>query len=207
MRGSIHRRSSASSGFTLLEMTVALSLFSVLGYTLMSAVWMAHQSHQAVMTSTVENVNRRKTSARLIDEFASANSNTLTVDSAVGTNDSVTFQLPVTVAGAAVWGIKEQSLSSVPANQSVAGWSIRYTVVQLPWNGAQRRSLVRQVIDGVGVVQVQDAVVDGLRSGALNPKGFSVEQAGDLWELTITTEGNAEGSGGRSTVFHVKTRN
>ena len=200
-------RGTQSSGFTLLEMIVALTLFSVIGYTLMSAVRMAHQSHSAVVASTIENGNRRKASTRLMDEFTSANSTSIQVVSGAGVNDSVTFQLPITVAGVKEWGIVEESLSSVPAEQSVAGWSIRYIVLDLPWNGGVRTSLVRQVVDDLDVVQVQDSVVDGLRSGALNPKGFSVEQVGVMWEVTLTTAGNANGSEGRSTVFHVKTRN
>ena len=196
-----------SSGFTLLEMVVAMTLFSVIGYTLMSAVRMAHQSHRAVVASTIENGNRRKASTRLIEELASANSASIQVVTGAGVNDSIAFQLPITVAGVKEWGIKEESLSSIPADQSVADWSIRYIVLDLPWNGELRSSLVRQVLDDLDVVQVQDSIVDGLRSGALNPKGFSVQRVGVMWEVTLTTAGNANGSEGRSTVFHVKTRN
>jgi len=196
-----------SSGFTLLEMVVALTLFSVIGYTLMSAVRMAHQSHRAVVASTIENGNRRKACTRLIEELASANSASIQVVTGAGVNDSITFQMPITVAGVKEWGAKEESLSSIPEEQSVAGWSIRYVVFDLPWNGGVRSSLVRQVLDDLDVVRVQDSVVDGLRSGVLNPKGFSVEQVGVMWEVTLTTMGNADNSEGRSTVFHVKTRN
>lgn len=194
-------------GFTLLEMVVALSIFSVIGFTLMSAVRMAHQSHLAVVAATVENIDRREASARLIEELASANSATIEVVSLAGVNDSVSFELPITVAGDSTWGVREESLSQVPAEQSVAGWRVRYAVVAIPVNGVAQNSLVRQVLDELDVVRMQEQVVDGVRGGALNPKGFGVVVAGEMWELTLTTEGNAEGSEGRSTVFHVKTRN
>jgi prepilin-type N-terminal cleavage/methylation domain-containing protein len=202
------RRAARRSGFTLLEMIVSVAIFTVLTFTLASAVKMAHGSHRAVMDAVAENSSLRRSRDNLLGELKAANGASIAVSAQPDGNDQLTLQLPIEVEGNPVWGVAETKLSSDPAEQVKEGWTVRYTVIAAAMGGgAVDRQLVRQVVDDKGDVQVQVVIAKGLRSGANVPRGFSVVAAGDLWEVSLAFESSTDGGVGKGGVFHVRTRN
>ena len=196
------------SGFTLLEMVVAMTIATVVTYTLAGAVSMAHRSHKAVMQGVAENSFRRSSSKKLIKDMKSANRSSVVVGALPDGNAELTFRLPIYVDGDPAWGVFDPKISNDVDKQSKEDWSVKYTVkpVALEGGGIERQ-LVRQVIDDQGDLKFEVVVASGLRSGTDTPRGFEVVAAGKMWEITLAFESEvADGDGGDS-VFHVGTRN
>lgn len=194
---------SARSGYTLLEMVVSLTIFSVLCYSVFGAMLLSHRTHAAVTRKAEATRTLRRASTELQDELRSANRDTIEVTLLPDGNDRIEFMLPVTVGGNPEWGVSDATLT-----EAQAGWTVCYTVEALEAAGGGRtRQLVRMLIDDEDFVQRRSVVATGLRDGAVAPRGFGVVEAGDLWEVTLTYEGETENASGRSGTFHVRTRN
>lgn len=201
-------RRTAASGYTLLEMMVALTIFSVVGYALTVAIDVASHSQKTVMRVTAEDRGLREATAFLIDELRTSSDATITIAVLADGNHRIRFQMPIDVAGAAVWGVHDRKLSPVLAQQTRQGWFVQYTVRALPAvNGVINRQLVRQILDAAFTVKRETVILDGLRRGTDVPPGFKMVKVGDLWELTLSTVGEINGKVGMRTVFHVQTRN
>lgn len=196
-----------NAGFTLLELAVSTAILTAIAYTLSNAMIMAKGAHDAVMSAASEN-SARRASLELGEELKSANRDTVVIETLADGNHQLTFMLPIISGGNPDWGASDMRLSGDPELQSQAGWQVRYTVVVENLGGGKfDRQLWRQVLDDAGTVQLSDKVASGLRSGALLPRGFSVEEAGDVWEVTLTFDSETEGAPGRSASFHAATRN
>lgn len=190
----------SSSGFTLIETMIALSVFVVIGYALVGAVGMGQSSSRQVISKAGSNAQLRKASLSFTDELVMANGATMTVTDLPDGNHQVDFMLPITVGNVQVWGVDE------PMIGPNVGWMIRYTVeAQNGPEGVVNR-LLRQVIDDAQVVQSTKVVAEGLRAGVAQP-GFSCVQTGDVWVTTIRTEGDEASSHGKEMEFHVRIRN
>lgn len=190
-----------SAGFTLVESVVGLTLLSVVGYALLLAAQVSHNSRRVVMDVAEEDRALRAATSLLIDEFSSSSDATLTVAQLADGNHRLRFQLPIEDGTPAGWGVVERGVPE-------SGWSVQYTVQSaVLGSGEVRRELVRQIVDDLGAVQRTDVLVEGLRTGAEDPPGFRVVQNGAMWELTLSTAGQTDGTGGIREVFHVRTRN
>ena len=202
------RGSRGTAGFTLVEMIVAGSLFGLIGYGLLRAVDMGSGSQRSVMRVASENSTLRRASSRLRDEMRDCSESSLTITPLEGGNHQLEFMLPIEAGGAPEWGVYDFSLGPDEEARNKANWKVRYTVAAA---GAGpdplERRLVRQLVDEAGVVQREEVVAKGLRSGEVDPPGFSVGQEGDMWVVTLTTVGHVSDGDGRGTVFHVRPRN
>lgn len=191
MKGPARRR----AGFSLLEVTVGTAAFATIGYVLLVAVKASTDSQAAIAQRASENRVVRSASRALIDELALASDDTITVTSSSGGGTgtaSLAFRQRIEDGGTAGFGLMHLG---VPRSD----WSLVYAV-------NESGELVRRVTDEQGVVQVSGVVASGLRGAGEDPPGFRVVKAGDLWEITLATEG-AGNRDGIEEVFHVRARN
>ena len=196
------------SGFTLLETMIALTLFAILGYGLAIVVNVGNHSQATVVAVSAEDRSLRSSCTTLIDELESSGDTQITVTPLPDGNHQVQFLQPIEVAGAMDWGVYDRTLGPNPASQNRSGWSIRYTVRdQAAGNGSIVKQLLRQTLDTAGAVQREKVMVEGLRSGAPAPAGFTMIKQGSVWELTLSTINQFQGKQGLREVFHVHARN
>lgn len=194
-------------GFSLLELMISLSIFGVIGYGLIEAVEMGGNSQEAVADAVESNEGMRSANSILSSELKLSSDDNITVVLLDDGNDQVTFMHPVQVAGVLDWGVFDATLGATEEEQNRPDWMIRYTVDTVVQGTTVNRRLVRQVLDDLDVIQSTEVVLEGLRRGDAEPRGFSVRRAGDMWEIQVTVAGATEGSNGQGEVFHVKTRN
>lgn len=201
-------RASREAGLSLLEIVIALSIFTTLGLSLYTVVDSARRSHRAVTDGIAENEKLRKAVSGFADELKSTSAALMTITPLADQNDEVTFQLPIEVGGVPVWGVEERAFGGPAENWVRADWSVRYTVEPRPdATGYVNRVLLRQILDDAGDVQLEETVAEGLNPGTAANPGFTVTQAGDMWEVCFSTDGHATDTNGRKAVFHVATRN
>ncbi len=200
------RSARARRGFSLVEISLSLTVFTIIGFALSDTVRIGSNAQRAVLTTTADNRELRSASASVGAELKGTSSARLTVMDLESGNDAVTFQLPIEVAGNATWGVEEPALGATEDEQLRENWSLRYTVEDSGQGyGDVVRNLMRQVIDEQGLVQHESVLISGLSREYSTP-GFEVISAGDMWEVRIRLA--AEGSeGDRTTVFHFRARN
>ena len=182
------------AGFSLLEVTVSTATFAIIGYVMLVAVKTSTDAQNAIALRTEEHRVLRRASRTLLDELALASDDTITVTasgSGSGTA-SLAFRQRIEEGGTAGFG-------AVHLGVPHTDWTLVYAV-------SAAGELVRRVTDGDGVVQASAVVASGLRAASEDPPGFRVVKAGDLWEITLATEGVGDGNGIEE-VFHVHARN
>jgi len=194
-------------GFSLVEVTVAMSIFSVIGYGLFAAVETSNGSQRAVSSAVAKNETMRSMKSIMADELKLAADDNITVVTLSDNNHQVTFMHPIQLAGSLGWGVFDPSLGPTEAEQNLPNWQVRYTVDSVVQSGNVNRRLVRQVLDDSGAIQNTDVLIEGLKGGGAIPPGFSVTRAGDMWEVQVTLIGTTNGGHGGGVSFHVKTRN
>ena len=149
MRASIRRRRRTGSGFTILEMMVALTLFAVVAYSLALLLGVGNRSQRTVAKMTTEDRSLRAATLALVDELENSSDATITITALGDGNHQVQFQQPIDVGAAFGWGVYDRTLGNTPALQNRAGWKIQYTVRTVAAAaGAVNRQLLRQVLDG-----------------------------------------------------------
>jgi prepilin-type N-terminal cleavage/methylation domain-containing protein len=204
------RRQSAESkrGFTLVEVSISITLMGILGYSFVAASDMGNNSYRAVQRATTKARQLRAAGASIVEEFQLANPNTVEVVVLADGNHRVTFQQPLVIGGALLWGAYEPKWGSDEAERNQAGWWIRYTVVNTAVGGGNANmTLIRQVLDdGLAVIE-QDEVMEQLSSGFALKPGFSVVDAGEVWEIQVNSEGFGGGDGGNGGTYNVRMRN
>lgn len=197
-----------AAGYTLIEMMVSLSLFTVIGYSLVIILKVSSHSQLTVNDVTEDDRALRGAATNLMEELRSSSDATITVATLADGNHQVRFMLPIDDAGAAAWGVYDRTLGPDAASQNKLDWSIRYTVRNVVAGGqVVDKLLVRQLLNAQQVVQRESVVAEGLRSGTDVPPGFTMVKQGEVWELTFSTTGHAGSSAGIRAVFHVRTRN
>ncbi len=202
------RSSAGKTGFTLLETVIALAIFTVLGYGLALAAAVGSNSQREVLRIAVENKSLHESVATLVDELSATSDANITTALLADDNTRLRFMMPIVDAGANSWGVYDRRLGCTPALQNRANWLVQYTVrdVEIA-GGVLEKQLVRQILDTNLVVQREDVLAHGLRGGNVVPPGFRVAMNGVMWEVTLSSDGPRNGNLGKSTVFHVKTRN
>lgn len=199
---------SRTAGFTLVEVLVALTLFSVLGYSVALAVGVGEQSRTAVADVVDQDQELRAATSALLTDLRATNADHVAIALGADANDSVRLTVPIEVGGAILWGVHERTLGPDAATQDRVDWSVRYRVVDVATGPASvDKELVRELLDAAGVVQRSNVLVHDLRDGAGNPAGFKVVQLGAVWEVTLSTTGARAGQPGLRTVFHAQSRN
>lgn len=204
----MHRDREARAGFTLIESVIALVIFTALGYGLCIAAAVGSNSQREVSRVAAENKSLRDAIGSLTDELRSTSDANVTTALLADGNTRLRFMMPIVDAGVNSWGVYDRRLGSTAALQNRANWQLQYTVRDVASaGGVMEKQLVRQILDTTQAVQLEDVLAHGLRSGTDVPPGFKVAMNGAMWEVTLSTDGPLDGNLGKSTVFHVKTRN
>lgn len=195
-------------GLTLLEMAIAVSIFTTLGLSLFTVVDTARRSQEAVSAGIANNEELRKAFSSIAEELQCTRESLVEVVVLADRNHQVTFQMPIELGGVMGWGVDERSLGTTEAEQVRPGWYLRYTVVQeVDPTGYVNHVLRRQVLDDAFAVQLEETIAEGLNEGDDDDPGFTVARAGEMWEVSFSTDGHGTGTNGRKAVFHVATRN
>ena len=191
-------------GFTLIETTVALTIFAALGYTLSIVAALGKHSQTTITGLAVEDRSLRDATRDLIEDLRTSSDTTITVTTLADGNQQVKFMQPIDVAGVSTWGVYDRMVSGTPA----ANWHVQYTVKNVALGGgAIDKQLVRQVLDDTDTLKRETVLADNLRSGNPAPPGFQMVKVGLVWQITLSTQGKVEGKSGIREVFHVQTRN
>jgi len=189
-------------GFTVLEVTIAVAVFAVLGLVISETIGLAGSSHRTVVGVIENNRQMRDATGMLKEELRLTSEANMTVTVLPDGNSELTLMQPLAVGGAIVWGALNPQQGTTPEQQAAAGWRIRYTVIaSADGNGSQ---LVRQLLDDTGAVRRNETIAAALHPN-VNP-AFSVVAAGEMWEVTLVTAAYTSGGQGRE-MFHVKPRN
>lgn len=198
-------RSRSRAGVTLVEMMIAVSILALVVTATMETIGTGAASSRSVTLGVTENASLRASGKRISQELRSAGGGRFDVAALPDGNSELTFQVPVTVAGVAGWGVYDRRLGGDEAAWNRFDWSIRYTVVQ---GDDGDRLLVRQVLDELDVVQRQTTLSRDLRRTGANPTGFQVVDQGEVWEVVITTASAAVVGGEAGGMkLHVRTQN
>lgn len=198
----------ARGGFTLIELTIGLTLFLFLGYVVTTSMQVARNSNATVDRVASEDRALRDAAGSLMEDLRSSNAANVTITSPANQNSSLVLRVPIEVGGAIAWGVHERGLGPAAADQDRAGWSVRYRVVDVALgNGQFNRELRREVLDAGNAVRLDEIVMRNLRAGSDAPPGFRVAAVGDVWEITLSTVGAIAGRAGLRQVFHVRSRN
>lgn len=198
---------SCRAGFTLIELSISVTILAVLGYSVAVSVDMANDSQRTVYTVAAEDRALRESSSLLTDELRSSRDTQIAVTTLADGNHQLEFKVPIEVGGALTWGVYDKRLGTTYADQNKLDWEFRYTVRNAVVAGVVNRQLLRQIIDTNSVVQEEQVVAEGLHSGTQDPPGFRVVQSGDMWVVTVSTAGKSAESPGIKAVFHVQARN
>ncbi|MCB9916753.1 MAG: hypothetical protein H6828_16655 [Planctomycetes bacterium] len=201
-------RARRRAGFTLVEVTIASGLFLIIGWVLVQVTGVGVGSAERVSAERAANAGVREAVGRLADELRCTSADQLTVTALPDGNQRLDFRVQVLDGASTSWGVYDAGFGSTAEEQNQVGWSLRYTVeAAAQADGSIVRTLVRQVLDTLGDVQEEDALVTGLRAGdGVNP-GLALTQVGDVWELVLSLEGEVGNGTGRRTELHVRLRN
>jgi len=186
------------SGFTLLELSISTVILAVVGYSVSTAVKLGNDSNATVMQVVSESRGQRKSITQLIDDVRMTTNTRITITTALDGNSQVQLQMPIEVAGALVWGVRDRRLGEGEDTWNQADWLVRYVV-------DDDGQLVRRVIDTNGATRLEDVLDDDLLDGVGTP-GFRMVQAGDVWQVNLATRRDDHGAVSRNE-FHVRTRN
>jgi len=196
------------AGFTLLEITFAVTIFSVIGYALVDALRMGSNTQATIHDVSTTSRWVRHVHSLLSSELKVTDEDHLTTTVLADGNTQLDFMHRIEAAGVSTWGVHDVSLGPNPEDQNRADWTYRYTVDTLPaGGGAVTRRLLRQLVDEGGTVQRTKVLAVDLRRGDGASPGFAVSKAGDMWAIEITGVGRTSNQPGGGTNFHVKLRN
>ena len=193
-------RSSRCGGFTLVEVSVAMTIFLMIGVAVSHTVKMADGSQDTVREMSEENKGHRKAVSELMDELRTAGAETLEVETDQDGNHILTFQqrIPVGSEVELGWGVDDATLGTQQ------DWQVRYLVkTEQPAGQAETRRLMRQVLNSEQALEREAEVLASLSQEG---PAFLVDSMGSMCQVTLVTEGLAGGRESES-VFHVRPRN
>jgi len=195
-------------GFTLLEVVIATTIFTVIGYTLLQSVALGESSQATIQGIASSNKWTREVHDVMSNELKVSDDDHILVTQLADGNTQLSCMHRIEVAGVPAWGVFDASLGDTVEDQNREDWQIRFTVEEVPAiGGGAERALVRQLIDADGTIQTTKVLARGLRDGAADPPGFAAAKVGEMWVIQITEEGRTNDQAGKRTNFHVKTRN
>ncbi len=186
------------SGFTLLELSISTVILAVVGYSVSAAVKLGNDSNSTVMQVASDSRGQRKSITQLIDDVRMSTNTRITITTAINGNSQVQLQMPIEVAGALAWGVRDRRLGEDEDAWNQADWIVRYLV-------DDDGRLVRRVVDLNGATRLEDVLDDDLLEGVGTP-GFQMVQAGAVWQVNLATRRGDHGTVSRNE-FHVRTRN
>lgn len=195
-------RVSSRAGFSLIEVAAATVALGSIGYVLAFALKASADSQREIGTRASEHRVLREASRKLLDELATAGEDTIAfvhgAQGGVSVQPTLRFQERIEDGTTAGFGVVHLGVAR-------PDWTLIYAVEE-PVGESDSRRLVRRVEDDGGAVQASQIVARDLRPDEAVPPGFRVVKTGDLWEVTLSTEGR-NGRDGIEEVFHVRARN
>ncbi len=198
------QRNGSRKGFTLIEVIMAVGIFSVVGLSLTQGVQIAENTHSSVSSQSSSNRDLRDGISLLRDEFKTCQTSSIAINEEFNGNDQLTFQVPVETNPGIGWGAFDRHLGSTPAEWNRVGWRICYVVQN---NAEGTPCLLRQVLDGGGALQRETQIISNVPvNGQQDAPGFTVNETGDVWEVTLKTLAG-DGHSTRTETFQVQTRN
>ncbi|MDA1263957.1 MAG: type II secretion system protein [Planctomycetota bacterium] len=195
----MRRPRNAQGGFTLLELTIAGSVFALIALALKDTVLLADRAQDAVVSRAEEHDDLRDVCRQLADELKGCQSSGMGIITLGNGCHEITFQEPIVVAGDDRWGIDEPGLDD--NGEPREDWSLRYTVID-----AGGRRLMRQVLDDKGDIQRSEVLLEALSEDAATP-GFTLVPAGDIWQLSLALAGSHGLNHGKQLSFQFRARN
>jgi hypothetical protein len=204
---SAERPARARRGYTLLEVTVAASIFTVVAYVLVAAVRLAGSSSDSVFERAEANHALRESTTRMSEELRGISETHLTITELQNGSCQVSFQMPIEVGGAAAWGVQDNAIGRTVEAQTKPDWSVRYTVEDVPLGAHDvDRRLLRQLLDEAGVVRFESEVLTGL-SRAPGTPAFTVSKTGLMWQVTLCVDDAGVQDNARTSTFQFRARN
>ncbi len=195
---SLGARSGNRKGMSLIEVILASTMFTGVGYVLSMGMRASDQSFDTVVNSSEANKDLRDLTAVFVDELKAAQRSTIEVTQQAGFSQLEFCTAIAGTGGNPAWGAYDREISIDESECSREGWSIRYGV-DAPTQGTMTQgnaSLVRSILDVDGTVQHSTTLAE-------NVTHFSVTEAGDVWVVELTTQGK---EGIRNEEFDVRTR-
>jgi prepilin-type N-terminal cleavage/methylation domain-containing protein len=199
------QRNRTQAGFTLIEVILSIGIFAVIGVGLTQGIHIAESTQHSVSDEGNQNRKVRDGVELLREELKTCQEASIQVQVDGNGNDVLTFQVPVDSMGGVGWGVYDRKLGPTAVEWNRVGWSLCYRVQAD--NQGNSSALIRQILNGAGDVQREAQIVGHLPelvAGA--PRGFAIEQTGDVWEVSLTTL-NAEGKSPRTETFQIQARN
>lgn len=197
----MRRAQRGRSGFTLVEMMLVAGIFGIVGYALMGAVEMGHDSSSQVIGKTRSSSELRGSAGDLSNDLSMANNASVVVNTLPDGNQEVELMQPVGNGPTPAWGVEDPKLGSNP------GWKLRFTVAGVQQPGGLDRQLVRQVVDDTGQVRAARILAHGLSGGAGQPPGFTCAWTGSVWVVTVRKRPSQSSHQGEEMSVHVRSRN
>ena len=201
------RAGARDSGYTLLEMAISVTIFAIVGFGLVRAVDMGKGSQRAVAERVEANAQMRSVRSLIAEDLSLSDDDNISVEVLPDGNDQLSVMQPIVSGGDLTWGVFDMSLGDTDEDRNREDWKIRYTVDSVVAAWGTNRRLLRQIVDDLDVVQQSEVVLEGLRHGAGDPRGFSIAKSGDMWDVQITMSGESHGAHTQGVSFHVRTRN
>lgn len=199
---------SRRTGMTLVEIIVAVSIFSIVAYALTLAVRVADKSSETVFDQAARNRELRSATSEMAEELKGISEDHLSVEKLENGCTQLTFQLPIVVDDVPAWGVEDAGIGRTADSRVQEGWSVRYTVEDFPGGNAGDvdRGLVRQLVDDEGIVRFERLLVSGLWTGN-NDHAFAVTKVGAVWEIEVSIEDGTVQGDVRTSKFSIRTRN
>ncbi len=166
---------SHNSGFSLLEMVIALAIFSLLMIGIITMTMSTEEAYVTIREDTEANYSLRQALTRISNDLRQS-STSIVVITPGAAHDKVEFQLPISQTGSTItWGAEGQP-----------GWRVLIFV--------EEGMLIRRVVDAEGMKMRMDTIlardVDDLFEGE---KGFSITTTFGLCQIALRVTAERKG--------------
>lgn len=192
------------SGVTLVEISMASLIFTVIAFGMVTAASMGVRTEQAVSKSVVDMRALHDTCAKLEEEIGYANLAGIQHEVDPAGFSTIEFQVPIDTDLGLDWGAYDKRLGTTELERSRAAWVTRFFAEIVPGTDGERR-LVRQILDDEDTEQLRDVLVERVDTEGPLP-GFTAEDTGTLWVLTVRLPAD-ENDVRQEAVIHVRSRN
>lgn len=188
-------------GFTVTELAIASTIFSIVAYGIVRAASTGVQAERAVSQAIVDARALHESCRALSDELALTTSTN--VEHIVDEDgfSTLTFQVPIETDLGIAWGAYDFLLGATDEERNREGWHVCYLPRAVAGGG---RQLVRLVLDEALEPQFEEVVVDRIATN--EAIGFTAEDTGALWVLTVRLPADSNGKV-EEAVIHVASRN
>lgn len=180
---------------SLVEVTIASTLFAGLGYVLLLSLRVSESSHESVASNADASEELRETASVMREELRSALMSSVSVMSPPGGTSVLTLQTAVRSSGSTpAWGAYDRNLDPDPDACHKAGWSLRYSVAS---SGVNQGDLVREILDDAGGIALTETLAHDVNT-------FQVTESGEVWVIQVAT--TASDGTSYAEEFDVRTR-